>query len=144
VPDLCREGKLVVMQQPFDGTTPLQLNSLPVGGPKSLRREGITDDLSQLSLCFRPVGVGHLPEAFCNPFPMEVYQRGSQAHCVEGGDTLIGGARKRKTLPEVMERDKEDRELTCPLDRLSQQAERHDIPRYLHKTKIQNRVLAMA
>ena len=73
----------MLKQQPFGGTTPLQLNSLPVGGPKSLRREGITDDLSQLSLCFRPVSVSHLPEAFRNPFPITLYQRGLQEHCVE-------------------------------------------------------------
>jgi hypothetical protein len=71
-------GKSALRQQPPNSTTPLQLNGWPVGGPKGLRRECITDDLPQLSLCFCPVGVGHLPKAFCNPFPSVAYQRGLQ------------------------------------------------------------------
>ena len=72
------KGKSVLKWQQSNSTTPLQLNGLPVGRPEGLRREGITDDLSQLSLCFCPVGVGHLSKTFRNPFPTVTYQRGPQ------------------------------------------------------------------
>ena len=79
------------MRRASDNTTPLQLNGLPVCRPQGLRREGITDDLSQLSLCFRPVSVSHLSKAFRNPFPAVAHQRGSQVSGISGEYFSCGG-----------------------------------------------------
>lgn len=57
------------VSQTADENLPLQLNTIPIGSPKGLVNERVSNYLSELGLSFRPIHVGHLAKTPGDPLP---------------------------------------------------------------------------
>lgn len=90
-------------------TTPLELYPGPVCGPERLGGESVSNYLSQLRLGFSPVGIIHLSQTFCNPFPVGCEMR-SGSHVRQEGLTLAEVATSLMTWVWIQDQlDEEDR-----------------------------------